>query len=228
MSHELRTPLNAIIGFTDLMQQQVLGPIAPVRYGEYIQDIHKSGKHLLSLINDILDLAKIEAGRRELDERDLSPEELIRQAIGFVQPQAAAARVVLRSEIATYEILKGDRRALVQMLTNLLSNAVKFSPPGAEIRIFARRTVAGGMILGVEDHGPGMSPEGLKKALEPFGQAKAMETIEGQGTGLGLPIVKALVEAHGGIFILESELAKGTRAGAEFPGERVLKRLCAA
>jgi signal transduction histidine kinase len=228
MSHELRTPLNAIIGFADLMQQRVFGPIAPARYAEYIQDIHESGKHLLSLINDILDLAKIEAGHRELDEQDLSPEDLIGQAVGFVQPQAAAARVSLRSEIRTHEFLKGDRRALVQLLTNLLSNAVKFSRPGEEIRIFARRSASGGMALGVEDRGPGMSAEGLKKALEPFGQARAMETVEGQGTGLGLPIVKALVEAHGGTFRLESELNKGTRAVADFPSERIIKQICAA
>jgi len=228
MSHELRTPLNAIIGFTDLMQQRVFGPIAPARYSEYIQDIHQSGKHLLSLINDILDLAKIEAGHRELDEQDLSPEDLIGQAVGFVQPQAAAARVRLRSEVKTREFLRGDRRAMVQILTNLLSNAVKFSPPGEEIRIFAGRIIGGGMAFGVEDHGPGMSAEDLKKALEPFGQAKAMETVEGQGTGLGLPIVKALVEAHGGIFSLESGLGKGTRAVAEFPSERIIRQKRAA
>ena len=118
MSHELRTPLNAIIGFADVIQQQVFGPIAPAKYKEYIQDIHQSGKHLLSLINDVLDLAKIEAGHRDFDEQDLSPEELIRQAIGFVQPQATAGRVVLRTHIGTHEFIRGDQRALVQVMTN--------------------------------------------------------------------------------------------------------------
>jgi signal transduction histidine kinase len=228
MSHDLRTPLNAIIGFTDLMQQRVLGPIAPARYGEYINDIHQSGKHLLSLINDILDLAKIESGHRELDEQHLSPGDLIQKAIGFIQPQAAASRVSLRTEMLTHDFLRGDERALVQLLTNLISNAVKFSSPGGGVRIFAESLLGGGMALGVEDQGPGMSPEDLKKALEPFGQAKAMETIEGYGIGLGLPIVRALVEAHGGILRIESEIDKGTRVLAEFPGERVLGQIRAA
>ena len=137
------------------------------------------------------------------------------------EPQAAAAKVFLRSEIRTYKLLKGDQRALVQILTNLISNAVKFSRPGGEVQIFVEPLIGGGMVLGVEDQGPGMSPEGLKKALEPFGQARAMETVEGYGTGLGLPIVRALVEAHGGILRVESEIDKGSRVLAEFPGEQV-------
>ena len=221
MSHELRTPLNAIIGFADLISHEMLGPITPSKYGDYIHDIHKSGEHLLSLINDILDLAKIEAGQRKLDLHLLDPAGLAQKAMGFVEPQAAKAGVQVRCEIAAQVQLIGDERSLVQVLTNLLSNAVKFSRPGGEVRMFARRSAHGGLVLGVEDQGIGMTPDGLKEALEPFGQATAMETVEGRGSGLGLPIVKALVEGHGGVFRLESKLGKGTRAFAEFPPDRV-------
>jgi len=228
MSHELRTPLNAIIGFADLIEQQMLGPVGPSKYGEYIHDIHKSGEHLLSLINDILDLAKIEAGQRKLELHWLDPAELVRQAMAFVEPQAAKADVRLASENAPGPRIMGDERALVQVLTNLLSNAVKFSRPGSEVRIFTQRNAKGGFVLGVEDHGLGMSAEGLQVALEPFGQAAPMETVEGRGSGLGLPIVKSLVEAHDGALRLESELGKGTRALVEFPPDRIQEQSHAA
>jgi signal transduction histidine kinase len=221
MSHELRTPLNAIIGFADLISHEMLGPIVPCKYGDYVQDIHRSGQHLLSLINDILDLAKIEAGQRKLDLHLLDPAGLAQKAMGFVEPQAAKAGVRVQCEIAAAVQLIGDERSLVQILTNLLSNAVKFSHPGGTVRLFARRSADGGLVLGVEDQGIGMTAEGLKEAQEPFGQAAPMETVEGRGSGLGLPIVKALVEAHGGMLRLESELDKGTRAFAEFPLDRV-------
>ena len=228
MSHELRTPLNAIIGFSDLIGQQMLGPIGPPKYGDYIHDIHESGEHLLSLINDILDLAKIEAGQRKLDLHWLDPTDLIRHAMGFVEPQAAKARVRFACESMPALRIMGDERALVQIFTNLLSNAVKFSRPGSEVRIFAQRNAGGGLNLGVEDHGLGMSEEGLKVALEPFGQAAPMETVEGRGSGLGLPIVKSLIEAHDGVLRLESQLNKGTRAFAEFPPHRVQEQSHAA
>jgi NO-binding membrane sensor protein with MHYT domain len=194
MSHELRTPLNAIIGFADLISHEMLGPIAPSKYGDYVQDIHRSGEHLLSLINDILDLAKIEAGQRKLDLHLLDPAGLAKKAMGFIEPQAAKTGVQLRCEIAGQVQLIGDERSLVQVLTNLLSNAVKFSRPGGEVRMFARRSANGGLVLGVEDQGIGMTPDGLKEALEPFGQAAPMETVEGRGAGRGRPNVKALVE----------------------------------
>jgi NO-binding membrane sensor protein with MHYT domain/nitrogen-specific signal transduction histidine kinase len=229
MSHELRTPLNAIIGFTDLIRQQVLGPVVgPTKYLEYIDDVHHSGEHLLSLINDILDLAKIEAGRHELEMIELDVASLLRQAVIFVQPQAKKARVTIFREGDVADALKGDERAMVQIVTNLLSNAVKFSHPGGRVRLFARGLATGGLTLGVEDEGTGMSNEGLKKAMEPFGQAAAMETVEGRGSGLGLPIVKALVEAQGGSFHLESKLGVGTRAWVEFPATRLVRRRQAA
>ncbi len=226
MSHELRTPLNAIIGFTELMRMEVNGPIRPAKYGDYLKDICKSGEHLLSLINDILDLAKIEAGRREFDDRELNVAELAAKAMSFVRPQAANVRI--KSALPAGCALRGDERALVQILTNLLSNAVKFSPKQGEVRLFATATKDGGLAIGVEDHGIGMTEEGLRKALEPFGQASPMETVEGRGTGLGLPIVKALVEAHDGVFRLQSKPNKGTRAWAEFPSRRVIQERRAA
>ncbi|HEY2011437.1 MAG TPA: MHYT domain-containing protein [Rhizomicrobium sp.] len=228
MSHELRTPLNAIIGFTDLIRQEILGPIHPAKYMEYINDVHDSGKHLLSLINDILDLAKIEAGRREFEVTELDTASLIHQAVTFIQPQAKKARVEIVAENNVADTLKGDERAMVQVLTNLLSNAVKFSRPGGHVHVFARGLANGGLSLGVEDQGNGMSPQDLKTAMEPFGQVTAMETVEGRGSGLGLPIVRSLVEAHGGTFNLESQLRVGTRAWAEFPAARLARKRRAA
>ena len=224
MSHELRTPLNAIIGFTDLIRQEVLGPVGPPKYMEYVNDVHHSGNHLLSLINDILDLAKIEAGRRELEITELDVASLIHQAVTFIQPQARKAQVELLGENNVAEALKGDERALVQIFTNLLSNAIKFSRPGGRVHVFARGLANGGLALGVEDEGTGMSSQDLKTAMEPFGQATAMETVEGRGSGLGLPIVRNLVEAHGGTFHLESQLRIGTRAWAEFPAACLVRR----
>ena len=228
MSHELRTPLNAIIGFTDMMRQEVLGPVYPAKYMEYINDVHQSGNHLLSLINDILDLAKIEAGRREFEVTEPDIASLIHQAVTFVQPQAQKTRVELVEENNVADALKGDERALVQVFTNLLSNAIKFSRPGGRVRVFARRLANGGLAMGVEDEGTGMSSQDLKTAMEPFGQATAMETVEGRGSGLGLPIVRNLVEAHGGTFHLESQLRVGTRAWAEFPAACLVRKRRAA
>jgi len=221
MSHELRTPLNAIIGFTDMIRQETLGPVAPARYRDYIDDVHASGKHLLTLINDILDLAKIEAGRQELDEQELDIAGLMRQASLFVQPQATKSQVSVSCQVETKAMLWADRRSMVQILTNLVSNAVKYSPARGQVRLFARTNQDGSLAMGVEDDGPGMSEEGLKTAMEPFGQVASHITVEGRGTGLGLSIVKALVEAQGGMFHLESQINKGTRAWVEFSSEHL-------
>jgi signal transduction histidine kinase len=224
MSHELRTPLNAIIGFTDMIRQRVLGPLSPAKYGEYIDDVHRSGRHLLDLINDILDLAKIEAGRLELEDVDIDLAALTAQATEFVRPQAEAAMVTIQASVAPLDWLIADKRSLLQILTNLLSNSVKFSRPGGVVRVFTASLPDGGLAIGVEDDGIGMTEEGVRKALEPFGQAQANITVEGRGTGLGLPIVKALIEAHGATFQLESSIGKGTRIWGEFPPRRVANR----
>jgi signal transduction histidine kinase len=222
MSHELRTPLNSIIGFSDLIRNCTLGPIAPAKYREYVDDIHDSGQHLLSLINDILDIAKIEAGKHQLTPREVSPLEIAAGAMRFVETQAAKAGVTIETALEHDFNLIADERALTQILVNLLSNAVKFSPSGSASRIFARRLPSGSAIVGVEDNGIGMTEEGLQRALEPFGQAARMDTVEGRGTGLGLPLVRALVKAHGAQFHIESRLGNGTRAWAEFPPKDVV------
>jgi len=227
MSHELRTPLNGIMGFSQLIQQGAYGPLAP-KYLDYARTIHASGEHLLSLINDILDLAKIEAGKRELSDVEIDAAKLAQESLRFVERQAADAGVILNAAIDTGITLIADERAATQILANLLSNAVKFTPRGGRATVFAR-IAQGTLMLGVEDNGEGMTADGLKTALEPYGQTSLDRvTVEGRGTGLGLPIVQALVEAHGARFRIESERGHGTKAWAEFPPARVRIRRAAA
>jgi signal transduction histidine kinase len=199
------------------MLQETLGPIAPPKYREYVGDIFSSGRHLLSLINDVLDMAKIEAGKLELNPEAIDVAELAAEALRYVAPQASAASLRLEQDVPRGLSLTADARALRQILTNLLSNAVKFTKSGGSVTIFARRSGDGGLSLGVRDTGIGMTKTGIVKALQPFGQVTSRTTIEGRGTGLGLPIVKALVEAHGGIFRIESTPHLGTSVWGEFP-----------
>ncbi len=228
MSHELRTPLNAIIGFSDVIRQRIFGPIAPSRYEDYVADIHHSGEHLLSLINDILDMAKIESGKFELHPAPLDPAEIARQALLFVAPQAEAGTLTLTTDILPELVLMADERATRQILTNLLSNAVKFTQAGGQVHVFADLMDEGGLALGVEDNGVGMSQDELATALEPFGQVGQMHTVDGLGTGLGLPIVKSLIEAHGARFCIRSTPGQGTRVWGEFPATAVSLRSGAA
>jgi PAS domain S-box-containing protein len=224
MSHELRTPLNAIIGFSDMIRQQTFGPISPPRYRGYIEDIHKSGEHLLSLINDVLDMAKIEAGKFELRREPLNLARVAQHALLFVEPQRQAAGVSLEAAIESGLWLTADERAIRQILTNLLSNAVKFTSPGGAIRVFGEALADGGLALGVEDTGIGMTEEGIATALKPFGQVQQDVSFDTRGTGLGLPIVKALIEAHGAVFRIESAPNQGTRVWGDFAAHDVSKR----
>ncbi len=217
MSHELRTPLNAIIGFSDVIRQETFGPLSPPRYAGYIDDIHRSGEHLLSLINDVLDMAKVEAGKFELSPATLDLAALADRALTLVAPQAASGGIRLVREIAPGLAVTADDRAMRQVLVNLLSNAVKFTEAGGRVCLFAHRLDDGGLALGVEDSGVGMSKEGLATALEPFGQVQGTMMVAGNGTGLGLPIAKSLVEAHGARFCIETAPGKGTRVWSEFP-----------
>jgi len=215
MSHELRTPLKGIMGFSELIQHG-----AP-KYLDYAANIHDAGKHLLSLINDILDLAKIEAGKREFTDDELDVLEIAQEAFRFVERQAASANVSLRLDVTARAILIADRRATLQILSNLLSNAVKFTPPGGQATVFARVTHEN-FVLGVQDTGQGMTPEELQKAIEPYAQTSLDNlTVEGRGTGLGLPIVKALIEAQLGLFRIESTPNVGTKVWAEFAANRI-------
>lgn len=225
MSHELRTPLNAVIGYSDLMRQRTFGPIAPARYAGYIDDIHSSGEHLLRMINDLLDLAKIEAGKRDLNFVPVNLGTIAAEAVKLVEPQAASANVGLLNDMKYDVFLKADARAVKQMIVNLLSNAVKYSRPGGIAVVFCEVLPGNRVACGVRDTGIGMSPEMLSKAVEPFAQAATdAYTVEGRGTGLGLPIVKALMDAHQGDLRLESTLGIGSRVWLEFPAERLLRR----
>jgi signal transduction histidine kinase len=222
MSHELRTPLNAIIGYTDLMRQRTFGPVMPHRYAAYLDDIHASGQHLLQMINDLLDIAKIEAGKQELAFEVLRLEEVARNAMRFVEPQADRTSISLSMNFAADAVIMGDERAIKQVLVNLLSNAIKFSRPGSEVVVFCRSSSGGHISLGVQDHGTGMTPEVMERVLLPFEQGSDAYTIEGRGTGLGLSICKQLVEAHGGKLRLESTPGIGSTIWAEFPEPRVI------
>jgi signal transduction histidine kinase len=222
MSHELRTPLNAIIGFSDMIRQKVYGPLSPARYNTYIEDIHNSGNHLLTLINSILDLAKIEAGKREFSQVPLNIDRLVRDALTFVSTQAHKAGVVIKRDTDETVHLLADKRATLQILTNLLSNGVKFTQPGGTVTVFLTSLPAGRLVLGTSDTGIGMTPSELQRALEPYGQASNAMTVEGSGTGLGLPMVKSLFEAQGAIFHITSVPGEGTRVWGEFPPGRAI------
>ena len=216
MSHELRTPLNAIIGFSDMIRSRVFGAMTPVRYEGYIDDIYKSGTHLLSLINDVLDMAKIEAQKFELIRTQVPLQRLADGAFLLVRPQAEAKNLRLELDIPSGLVLNADERALRQVLVNLLSNAVKFTGPGGTVRLFGEAIAGGGLALGVEDSGAGMSAEGIAVALQPFGQVQMDVTAERSGTGLGLPLAKAMIESHGATFHIESTLGCGTRVWGVF------------
>ncbi len=228
MSHELRTPLNAIIGYSEMMRSGTFGPVAPMRYAEFVDNIAESGEHLLRMINDLLDLAKIESGRRDLTVVSVRLSDVAKDAMRYVEPQAARAHVSLMLDIKHDAIVLADERAVKQMIINLLSNAVKFSKPGALAVVFGDILPGERAAIGVRDTGTGMTPAMQKKALEPFGQASDAMTVEGYGTGLGLPIIKGLIEAHQGLLRIESTLGAGSRIWVEFPADRLVRRAEAA
>jgi len=223
MSHELRTPLNAIIGFTDLIKNETFGSIANSRYRQYIEDIHGSAMHLLSVIGDILDTAKIEAGKFELEEDIVDLAEVVAVAETIMRPQISEAGAILKINVPPkIPRLYADRRLLRQMLLNLLSNAGKFTPAGGLIAIEAALDSEGRHRIRVSDTGVGMTPADLEKALQPFGQADAETRKHRSGTGLGLPLVKSFAELHGGEFHLVSRPGQGTTATIFFPADRVI------
>jgi PAS domain S-box-containing protein len=222
MSHELRTPLNAIIGFSDIIRSRLFGDAAVDRYVGYAEDIHASGEHLLAVINDILDMAKIEAGRFELQEEPLDPAGLADEALRFVRPQAERRSVALLSEVpAGLPLLLGDRRAIRQVLINLLSNAVKFTEPGGRV-VLSAEAGDGGLSLRVSDTGIGIAPEALARIFEPFRQGDERLSRAFQGTGLGLSISRSLMDLHGGALSVASEPGRGTRVSAVFPASRLV------
>jgi PAS domain S-box-containing protein len=226
MSHELRTPLNAIIGFSELMMGQCFGPLGDPRYREYAADIRKSGEHLLSLINEILDISRIEAGRIELNEEaPLEVAELIDHCTRWIAARAIDAGIGLRTEIASETpALRGDPRLLTQILLNVISNALKFTPAGGLVTVRAGVAASGGVEIAVADTGIGMSPQQLARIGEPFVQFDDDKGRKGEGTGLGVSIAKRLAELHGGELTIESAAGRGTIAILRLPQARSMAR----
>jgi two-component system cell cycle sensor histidine kinase PleC len=224
MSHELRTPLNAILGFSEVMKSELLGPVQNENYKEYCGNIHDSGRHLLQLINEILDLSRIEAGRYELHEEPVRLTDVVQDCVRLLNLRAESkglhVAVVFDRGLGQ---LWADERAIRQICLNLVTNALKFTPRGGHVDISVRNTLEGGQMLAVKDTGPGIPKEEIPKVMQAFGQGSlAHHTAEG-GTGLGLPIVQNLVDLHGGTFELRSELRKGTEAVVVLPPSRVLR-----
>ncbi|ALN73857.1 HAMP domain-containing sensor histidine kinase [Aureimonas sp. AU20] len=224
MSHELRTPLNAILGFSEVITNEILGPVGNATYKDYVHDIHNSGQHLLDLINEILDLSRVEAGRYTLNEEPLLLADTAREGIGYVQMKADTKRISIVSEFEpNLPQLWGDQRSLRQVVLNLLSNAVKFTPEGGRVVCRVGWTAGGGQYVSVSDNGPGIPEDELPTVLSSFGQGSSAIKSAEQGTGLGLPIVQALMALHNGRLDLNSKLGHGTEAIAIFPHSRVLE-----
>jgi len=223
MSHELRTPLNAILGFSEIIRDPIRGLEDVDLYRQYAGDIHDSGSHLLLLINDILDLAKVEAGRFELAEELVAPVEVIRRVVRLMKQTATQRGVEVRVEASPdTPLVRGDERVMRQMLFNLLSNSVKFTDPGNAVRLITERE-GDGLSLVVADEGIGIGKHDLAVAMQPFGQVSGGLDRSRNGTGLGLPLTKSLIELHGGRFEIESTPGVGTRVTLWFPPERVVE-----
>ncbi|MGD0144081.1 MAG: ATP-binding protein [Rhizomicrobium sp.] len=226
MSHELRTPLNAILGFSEMIGCGMFGPIAD-KYVEYSRDIHRSGEHLLALVNDVLDLAKLEAGKLELRETEVCVRELVDECFTLLRNRADAGGVSLQTELpAGLPPLRADGRAVKQLLLNFLSNAVKFTPAGGQVTV--RANCGRGLSISVSDTGIGMSESEIAVALSPFGQVDSKLARKHQGTGLGLPICKSLMQLHGGDLAVTSRPNEGTTLTARFPAERVVRQAATA
>jgi cell cycle sensor histidine kinase DivJ len=216
MSHELRTPLNAIIGFSEVMTREIFGPVGSARYQEYARLIHESGGHLLELINGVLDMSKIEAGKFELYEELFDLEEAASSAIRFVSHAAERGGVAVTLKIAPEaKAIFADKRAVKQMLVNLISNGVKFTPRGGSVTVTAH--VKDGIILAVSDTGTGIAKSDLEKLGKPFAQVEGARTRAKEGTGLGLALVKALAGMHGGGMVMQSALGEGTTVLLRLP-----------
>ncbi len=226
MSHELRTPLNAILGFSEVMSTEVLGPLNNPIYKEYTSDIHRSGQHLLNLINEILDLSRIEAGKYDLAEDSVHLVDIAEDCIGMVQLRARAKNITISEQVESgMPAVWADEKALRQVILNLLSNAVKFTPQGGEVVVKAGWTAGGGQYVSIKDNGPGIPEEEIPVVLSAFGQGSIAIKSAEQGTGLGLPIVQAILAKHNGEFILKSKLREGTEAIAILPAKRLLESL---
>lgn len=223
ISHEIRTPLNAIIGFSEVMMDERFGPIGSERYRQYLKDIHAAGGHLISLLNDLLDLSKIEAGKLELTFVSVNLNDLVQQCVAIMQQQANRERVIIRTSLhSNLPQIVADARAMRQIMLNLLSNSIKFTGAGGQVIISTAQTDEREVVLRVRDTGSGMSEKELQIALEPFRQVSTVTHWDAGGTGLGLPITKALAEANQAQFRITSRVDDGTLAEVIFPASRVL------
>jgi signal transduction histidine kinase len=224
MSHELRTPLNAVIGFSEIIKDQMHGPAGDARYCTYAANIFQSGHHLLQLINDILDLSKLEAGQLKLNEEEIDLAATVGSCVSLMEEQAKRSKIQLSTNVdRDLPPVHADSRRMRQILLNLLSNAVKFTPEGGLVRVSAFRR-NGGMAIAVSDSGIGIDPDDFEKALAPFGQVESTLNRKFEGTGLGLPLAKHLIEMHGGTLSLESEVNGGTTVTIFLPPERIVER----
>jgi PAS domain S-box-containing protein len=223
ISHEIRTPLNAIIGFSEVMMEERFGAIGNERYREYMKDIHASGQHLVSLINDLLDLSKIEAGKLDLVFASVNLNELVRQCVALMQPQANQQRIIIRSSLSsTLPPVVADARSVRQIVLNLLSNSIKFTGAGGQVIVSTALTDRAEAILRVRDTGVGMTDKEIETAMEPFRQLQTSTRYGSGGTGLGLPLTKALAEANRAAFSIKSARDAGTLVEITFSGSRVL------
>ncbi len=226
MSHELRTPLNAILGFSEVLKGELFGAHAVPAYKEYSSDIHSSGQQLLMLINEILDLSRVEAGRYELREESVSFAHVVEECRHLLSLRAKSRDIIVSEAIeADLPRIWADERALRQITLNLLTNAIKFTPQGGAIMIKVGWTASGGQYLSIRDNGPGIPPEEIPTIMSSFGRGALAQKNAEEGSGLGLPIVKGLVELHGGTLTLKSEVRAGTEAIIVLPPERVMNAL---
>ncbi|WP_434721276.1 PAS domain S-box protein [Mesorhizobium sp. RIZ17] len=223
ISHEIRTPLNAIIGFSELMVDEKFGPITNDRYRDYLRDINRSGNHVLDLVNDLLDISKIEAGQQEMDYEAVSLNDTLAETVAMMQPQANRERVIIRSSFASRlpEVV-ADLRSVRQIALNILSNAIRYTQAGGQVIVSTAYEASGDVVMRVRDTGIGMTPAEIEQALKPFKQINALKRGRGDGTGLGLPLTKAMVEANRARFAITSTPGEGTLVEVAFPSTRVL------
>lgn len=223
VSHEIRTPLNAIIGFADMMATERFGPIGHPRYIEYANDIGRSGRHVLDIVNDLLDISKIEAGEMELDFVAVGLNETVSEAVSLVQPQANSQRVIIRTALShAVPQVVADLRSVKQIVLNILSNAIRFTPSGGQIVVSTAYEANGNVVLRIRDTGIGMTRPELELAMKPFRQVAGGTRKRGDGTGLGLPLTKAMVDANRAAFSITSAPNEGTLVEITFPSPRVL------
>jgi PAS domain S-box-containing protein len=223
VSHEIRTPLNAIIGFSDVMIEERFGPVGNERYREYLRDINRSGAHVLDLVNDLLDISKIEAGKMEMSFEAVDLNQIAAETVALLQPQANRDRIIIRTSLSrAVPKVVADARSIRQIILNLVSNAIKFTPENGQVIVSTVYEGNGEVALRVRDTGRGMSEAEIERAMKPFQQVGGVAERRGRGTGLGLPLTKAMVEANRAYFALESKPGEGTIAHVHFPSQRVL------